>query len=530
MRRFLQRCLQRYLGPISVLLCSAAASAGDAPPVPYTPPEYIRKPPAIPPHLSRRNPRQIPISEAVETVLRNNLGLVLERERVQAAGFARKSSFAMFEPTLQLSAGHSSAGSPPATVQEGQQGQILLTRNDFWNLHLSERLPTGTTLSFDWNNSRAESTLGNAVAPLLYHSTLTLGVMQPLLRDFSFDARVQLAPILRAEFDTESARETARLRAMGTVKQTEDAYWSLVESWKALEVNRIAYELAENQLDLTRRQIAAGVLPESDLISVEGTLAQREVGVVTAEAQIESAADVLRQLLNLPPSEWEQPLVPLDAPSFSRIEVSLPASLERAMQSRPELKQAQIDLHKIRLDLEVAKNQRLPRLNLQSSIGTVGQDEDYKRALEQVGNHSGWQWTAGVDFGWAPLGIGTRAEVRRLESVLRQSGLTRDQLVIDIRSQLRAALRDIDTAERQLYALAKFRDLAERSLDVEQRRFLNGLSNNFMVAQRQADLAQARLGELRALIQHQKAGSALQLAMGELLEARRLRFDVRTGS
>ena len=74
-------------------------------------------------------------------------------------------------------------------------------------------------------------------------------------------------------------------------------------------------------------------------------------------------------------------------------------------------------------------------------------------------------------------------------------------------------------AQRQLYASAKFRDLAERSLDVEQRRFLNGLSSNFLVAQRQA--------ELGSLIQHEKATSDLQLAMGDLLEARHLRFELR---
>jgi outer membrane protein TolC len=75
-------------------------------------------------------------------------------------------------------------------------------------------------------------------------------------------------------------------------------------------------------------------------------------------------------------------------------------------------------------------------------------------------------------------------------------------------------------------ASAKFRDLAERNLDVEQRRFLNGLSSNFIVAQRQAELSQARLAELDALIQHEKATSDLQLATGELLESRRLKFEV----
>jgi HAE1 family hydrophobic/amphiphilic exporter-1 len=144
-----------------------------------------------------------------------------------------------------------------------------------------------------------------------------------------------------------------------------------------------------------------------------------------------------------------------------------------------------------------------------------------------VGERSGWQWRVGADLSWSPLGVEARANIRRIESALRQVGLSREVSLQEVRAQLRMALRNIDTAERRLYAAAKARDLAERSLDVEQRRFLNGLSSNFYVAQRQTDLAQARQDELEALLQHEKARAELQLAMGDLLESRQLRFDIR---
>ena len=66
---------------------------------------------------------------------------------------------------------------------------------------------------------------------------------------------------MQAEFDSESERETARLRAMMTVRATEDAYWNLVGSWRSYEVVLGAQRLAEQQLALTRRQIAAGYRP-----------------------------------------------------------------------------------------------------------------------------------------------------------------------------------------------------------------------------------------------------------------------------
>jgi outer membrane protein len=515
-----------------LLLATVAPSlAQTAPPQSpaYVAPEYIRKPPSLPPHLQNQKPRSLTLAEAIETSLRRNLAVALERERVREADAGQRLAWSAFEPVLTGSIGRDKAKSPPQTLQEGAPGEVLTSTRDSWTLGLTERLPTGTDLRLEFFSARTDSTLGNAVAPELYRSSLSLGVSQPLLRDFSLHGRIQRAPVLRARFASEVAREEARLRAMLTIKATEDAYWGLVESWKTYEVNVGAHKLAEEQLELTRRQIKAGVLPESDLIGVEGTLAQRQVALVRAEAQIERAADLLRGLLNLPPAEWAFPLLPVDAPGFAHVEVAFNQALERAIASRPELSRTRIDLRRIALEMEVARNSRLPQLDLRAGLGTVGQDERYARTLDQIRERTGQQWSVGLNLSWAPWQGAARAELSRLDSALRQSELGREQILLGVRGQIREAMRAIETAERQLHASAKFRDLAERSLDVEQRRFLNGLSSNFLVAQRQAEVAEARLGELEALIQHERASSDLQLAMGELLEARQLKFELHPG-
>jgi outer membrane protein TolC len=493
---------------------------------PYVTPDYIRKLPVLPPHLHGRTPRQLSLAQAIETSLRGNLDLALQRERVREVDAGLGQARAGFVPVLQAGAGRTDSKQQPQTRQEGVVGEIPHSTQDFWQLTLADHLVTGTDVRIDFQNGRSKSALGTAVAPEVYRSNLSLGLVQPILRDFSFDGRIQRAPILRAQFASDVARQEARLRALFTVKTTENAYWDLVQSWKAYEVNAGAYDLAEKQLDLTRRQIAAGVLPESDVIGVEGTVAQRQLALVQAEAQIERAADQLRTLINLPVAAWDEPIVPVDAPNFTHIEMPVATAVERAQQFRPELGRTRIDLARIALDLDVARNARLPRVDLRGSIAAIGQDEKYGESLDQVRDATGRQWSVAVTLGWAPLGIGARADVRRLESGARQNQLTQDQLQIAIRAQVREAVRAIATAERQLFASAKFRDLAERSLDVEQRRFLNSLSTNFIVAQRQAELAQARLAEVQALIQHERASSDLQLATGQLLEARGLRFDL----
>ena len=513
--------------PAAAQLVGAAAVAREN----YLPPEYIRKPPALPAHWKRRAPRPIALREAIELAMRQNLNLALQREQVRLVDLGRGLALAPFEPVLRASVDRSASESAPQTRQEGQQGQTPRYTTDNWNLSLSEQLPTGTNLTLGFTNNRAESTLGTAVAPLIFRSTLSLGLSQALLQGFSLSGRVQWSSVLVAEFDSEAARETARQVAMGAIKATEDAYWNLVQSCKAYEVAREAEEVADKQLELTRRKIAAGVQPQSELLSVEGTLANRQLEVVNAEAQIEAVADTQRLQMNLPPDEWEQPLLPIDAPSFQRVVVPFDSAWERALLLRPDLKQVAIDLRKSTLMLEVARNGRLPLLNVRGNVALVGQDADYGQALTQVGARAGLQWTVGMEFGWTPLGIAARANIRRWQTTLAINDLTREQRLVEIRRLLRNSLRTLDTAERKLYAAAKSRDLAERNLEVEQRKFLNGLpgSSNFMVATRQAELSLARLSELQALIDHQLARSDLQLQTGELLAARQLTFEVRKG-
>jgi outer membrane protein TolC len=514
---------------ILLLVLSPAASAQEQP-APYVAPEYIRKPPTVmPEQLAGRKTRQMTLADAIETSLRRNLALALERERVREIDTGRGLALSLFEPFVEAVGNRTDSKAPPTTRQEQEGGRGVDVTRDLWSASVFQRLPTGTQLRLSFASSREESSLGTALGAEVFRSQLGLGLAQPLLRDFSFSTRIQRAPILRAGFASEAAREEARLRALLTVKATEDAYWTLVESWKGYEVTVGTHKLAVDQLELTRRQIAAGTLAESDVILVEGTLAQRQVAVLRAEAQIERAADQLRALLNLPAEEWEQPIVPMDVPAFMHVEVPFPQAFASAQSYRPELGRVRIDLRRIALDLDVAKNARLPRLDLEAEIALVGQNERYGRALDQAVDGNNRLWTVGLRFGWAPLGVGARAEIRRLESILQGNSIDRDQILVGIRMQIREALRAIDTAERELFASARFRDLAERSLDVEQRRFLNGMGNNFFIAQRQAELAQARLAELSALIRHEKASSDLQLATGQLLEARQLRFDVNGG-
>lgn len=496
----------------------------------YTPPDFIRSTPPLPDRWSARKAVSISRHDAIEMALSRNLDVAFQRQSVRIVEQSHARALGGFEPRVHLWGGRSGSQSPPQNIQEGMPGQVYGSTADTWNLSISGMLPSGTQYSLDFLNSRTATEQANAVLPVRYYPALSLMLRQPLLSGFSLDGSIQMAPLSIARFATAKEREQARLQAMLVVKLTEDAYWTLKEKWKTYEVQRDAQAIAEKQLELTRRQISAGISASSELLSIKGRAAQVQLEVVRAEADIEDAADILRRLLNIPAEEWDQPLLPVDQPSFAREVVSFEVAFSRAQAARPDLKISHLDVQQAVLDLKLAQNRRLPQLTVQGAASVVGQDAEYGQALQQLAARSGWQWSAGLDLGWEPLGIKARADVRSQESAKFQRELSRERALVNIRSELRAALRGLDNAERQVYAAALSRELADRNLDIDHRRFLTGVQgvDNFKLAQRQSEQSSARLQELRALLQHERAQTQLLLAMGELLESRQVKFELAT--
>ena len=480
----------------------------------------------LPESIDAATARRITLRDAVRIAVENSLSIVLRKESFAATKESVPIAKGRFEPALKGMYLHTNTDEPPQTAQEGAAGQILHSSSDGWNLGVTQQVPTGTTFELDYGNLRSSSSLGTAIAPIANRSIATLTLTQPLLKGFAFDMKVPYADVLRAELGTEQARQDVLAQCIATVRDTELAYWDVVLSLESYRVQKASRELAKEQLGLTQRQIDAGTLPPSDLITAEATLAQRELGLVQAESDIETAADVLRRVLNLPRSSWMQALLPQDAPRFDEAPTTFDAALAHALKNRPELKQRNIDVDRAKLDVTVAKADRLPQVDAVLSYGLVGQRTSYSGALGQLTAADAPAWTAGVNFSWTPFNVAARAQLRSREASESLAHTSLDQQLLDLNIELRLALRNVATAVRAVRAAEKLRVLTERTLDAEQRKFMTGQSSNFFIQQRQNDLLQAQLSELQALITHQKATTGLRAAEGLLLEDEHIQLDV----
>jgi outer membrane protein TolC len=501
---------------VGVLLLLAAPAFAE----PYTPPDFMNQPPPLPEAFAKADVWRLDLAEALRLALHDNLGIVVERESVRAASLGITVADGEFEPTLTAGYSHGSSRTPPATVQEGGAGEILTFDTDDWRMSLAQRLSTGMRLSLDFVNDRSKSSAGTAVEPLTYRTSLTATITQPVLRGFSTDRVIPRLDVLRAKIGSERERMQLLVTATDVIEKTEDAYWDVEQALYRYDLELASQKRAVEQMDLTKRQIAAGMLPPGDLTAAEATLASRDLQVLQAEQAVEASWDALRAVLNLPHDQWARPILPTDMPGFAEQTASAEDMLKVAIAHRPELAQAKLDIAAEELAVRKADNDRLPAIDVGFTGGLIGQDSTYGGALREYGRADATAYSVFVNFTWTPLQRATRAAAE-IERTRHQIAVVQhDQTLQNVWLAVRDAVRTQQNAARQVYAAAKFRELSTKNLEIEQRKFVSGQSSNFFIAQRQEELAQAQQSEVQAVLAHKKATAALLRATGRLLEER----------
>jgi len=91
----------------------------------------------------------------------------------------------------------------------------------------------------------------------------------------------------------------------------------------------------------------------------------------------------------------------------------------------------------------------------------------------------------------------------KLQKQQQQTSL--QDLEMQIATAVREAGRQVNTNLKRVEATRKARELAEKRLEAEQKRFTVGLSTTFELFQAQRDLSRARQAELNATIDYNRS-------------------------
>lgn len=462
--------------------------------------------------------------EAVRLALENNLGVQAERLGPRISTLNVASARALFAPRLQSNTSTRSSTNPPDFLAQGGATDVTTSERIFTSVGLAQNLPWGGgNFSLGMDASKQTVNFTSSFNPQL-NSNLNFNYTQPLLRNFLIDPGRQQLMVARK--NEEIADLQLRQQLTATERVVRNAYYDLILALGQFDVAQQSLELARTSLRQNERRVEVGTMAQIDILEAQAEVSRVEESVIIAEAGIKSAEDNLRTLVLNPkqPDYWTARLVPTERPTLTAQPVDIDAAVQTALSSRTDLAQFRKRIETTQINIDLARNQKLPDVNLVAAYNTVGvagtqfrfgqgfppvvedqTERSLRDAFSDVFGQDFKTWSLQLQISY-PIGTSSadaNYAAARLEQEQQQNNLRDAEL--NVTAQVRDAGRQVNTTLQRVQSTTRAREFAERRLEAEQKRLTVGLSTTFQLFQAQRDLANVRQQELRAIIDYNRA-------------------------
>lgn len=449
--------------------------------------------------------RQITLDEAVITALRQNLFLEIARLDVDAAAHEVPATRAKFDPTpglLFLATGERTLdrigfSGDPSSEDKGNEK----ANTQFGQAFVRQQLPTGGEVVIASDLFRqSEHPFTDA-----YEGGAQLELRQPLMRG----GRIYVATreIQDAEFNLGVLEASLQAQILQVTADATQAYYNTVLAARLIGVSEQALERDRRLIEASNALFEAGRGSKRDVVSAQIRLSDDLADLARRRGALERTQLELRDVLGLPIGEAlipAEPTVP-----FRAIRFRLEHWIDEALARRPEIRAVQVRLEQSALNVQVAANTVLPKLD---AVGL------YRRHDFSTSSHHAWgldsqTWAAGLEF---EIPFGNVAARERLQSarflhrrVERELENVSRAIEIEVRNEVIGLNQNL----QDLKAQAAKVEQARSKLEIARVRFERGLANNLDITDSQKDLVDAESALLVAIVDYTNGIARLEASV-----------------
>jgi outer membrane protein TolC len=480
---------------------------------------------------------RISLKDLTKLALQNNLDIAISDTNEEIFQQKVLQAHGPYDPAISVTLGTQSRKSPNTNLtNRSTQGNFNKTSFALWNFQFTQNIPTGGGIVASYNSSRSDTNQQFALFSPQYSTSLTLQLTQPLNRNRRIDQT--RGTIRLANLDTKINDSQFRQKVTSTIATIQGMYWDLVGAIRDFEIKRQSVKLARISVENNTKEVEIGVLPRISITEAQAAMANNQVSMLASREAIVVAENNLRSVISADRNGeiWQKVIVPTDTPEFTEYQVDGAQAIETALRNRPELEQYDMQMEENDVNRRLGQNQKKWQVDFVASIGTTGVagpqsvnpltgepliDPNF---IGGIGVANSTLFTGGFTNWSTGFNLQIPLRNRSLDAQLAQLQIQRHQLEMNrtkteqgIVVQVRNAIEDLETNKQRVETAQVALKLAQEQLDGENKRFLAGMSQNFLVLQRQQDLASAQGTELQALIAYKKSIITLQQAMYNLL-------------
>lgn len=500
--------------------------------------------------------QELSLTDCIGLTLKNNTDLQIQRLNPVAATAGVRRAWAQFDPRAVGYVNRSRSAVPATTALTAGVSQnpfigTLFTSELDANVGLRKTLLTGGALSLDFTNQRVltNPSIASPVTPR-YVTTLGLSLNQPLLRNFGWKYSLLVVEI--AQNTEQVAYHQYAANIANTITQVERSYWTLALAIEAVHVQEQSLALAQELERQNEGKFNVGAMAQSSVLEAKSQVASREATLIQAQNLVVRARDNLRAIINArePDAPALMMISPLDKPAVPEYPIDLERSLSTALEQRPELIAARLNVRGAGLQRKVAENQLLPRLDFTGGIGVNGLSGtdgkvpnpfsptpgstlfvdpsltgSYGRALELLPDGRFYSYGAGATIEIPIDNALAKADYSKANITFEQSRLSLRQLEESVTLEIKQAVSNLQTDLKSIDATRIARELAAENLRNQQARYDVGLATTKDLLDFQDQLTQARFREIEALTRYNTDLAEMRRVEGSLLSARNVLIE-----
>lgn len=436
---------------------------------------------------------KVSLEEVTDLALKNNFDIQLSKYDAWIKDTEELKTRSIYDTFLEAKVDYRKDESAQPTIFSGTQ----TTENDY-NIGLSKKFPTGTTIAAEMLNERQSSNSTFTTSPLIHESTLELSVDQALGKNFlgiQDRGEVRLNAI-----EIENARYTSLTKIEQSVADVQRAYWDLVLQSERVEIEKDMVEQAKKLFDLQQKKLDDGLVELPDAIASEANYERSKNRLLLAQNIYKRKVNVLKLSINS--AEAEILIEPVETLSIPELQIISSESLERAFLNRRDYKEVMNDIKSNDILLTMSKNDLWPDINLTASLARNGLGDHFSDSARTITSEDNPSFFTGLTFVIPLENRKARAQLKAAElqkaRALLDAKFIEKKIAIDIIDQVRDCNIFAEVARNEQMIAG----LQIKKLDEELKRFNHGRSDTDTIIRFQEDVILARLSAAEAKFQY----------------------------
>lgn len=367
------------------------------------------------------------------------------------------------------------------------------------------------------NEDRRQAHRTNSIGLSLTHKYSSTSVYVPDIEEKSYTNAITAAyPIYtggRIQNGIKAAEIGLDVQKMSLSKAIQDVSVSvIVEIYSILQAEDVV-KMHEESLGRLKAhsgyvliQYENGRVSKADLLRSEVEVSNEEQTLISARNTLDTAIKQLNSAMGV---SLDTEIIIKETLSYKKYERSLEECIEYAIQNRPDIEAAALEIERAKAGVNVARGEKAPQATLSATQNLLSEESwpGYKQDYFNI--------TLEVDYKILDSGV-TDSKIASARETMVKAASGYEQIKEAVELEVTSYYLSIQEAERRIFESRTVIDKAGEAYEIALVRYSEGIGTNIDVMDSQIALTQANSNYTQALCDYNISLARIENAMGGL--------------